>query len=488
MVRILFITLLLFVPEALHASSTEVASEQDYYPISTVTPPDAIKLEVSGIAVLSTNEVAVVNRRGELWRIQNPDSTPNFKLFASGLHEPLGLAWRSNAFYVVQRSELTRIVDNDNDGIADEYQTFAKGWGVTGNYHEYAYGPKFDSAGNAWITLNSTLGKRLVDDFAWRGWGLRVEPDGSWTPISGGMRSPSGLGVNHLDDAFFTDQQGNWVATCSLSHMRTGAFHGHADALKTMSGPVPGFVKPGPLPEDLLLPEAARKVPGLALPAVWFPYRKMGMSATDVTLDNTAGRFGPFTNQLFVGEFVQSRILRVFLEKVGGEYQGACFPFREGFQCGVLRIEFGPDGSMWVGQSNRGWNSFGSRSYGLQRVAWIGTTPFEIATMHALPTGFLLRFTEPVAHESAEDLRTWKLSSYTYEYHSTYGSPEMNTKNVTLSAVNISPDGFEVRLETRGLREGYVHELRAPALRSSSGRQLLHSEAYYTLNRIPRSP
>ena len=46
----------------------------------------------------------------------------------------------------------------------------------------------------------------------------------------------------------------------------------------------------------------------------------------DVVLDNTGGKFGPFARQLFIGEFRLSEN-RVFLEKVGGEYQGACFGF-----------------------------------------------------------------------------------------------------------------------------------------------------------------
>ena len=38
--------------------------------------------------------------------------------------------------------------DTDGDGSADEYLAAAKGWGVSGNYHEYAYGPAFDKDGN----------------------------------------------------------------------------------------------------------------------------------------------------------------------------------------------------------------------------------------------------------------------------------------------------------------------------------------------------
>ena len=48
---------------------------------------------------------------------------------------------------------------------------------------------------------------------------------------------------------------------------------------------------------------------------------------------------------MFVGEFTQAGMNRVFLEKIDGEYQGACFPFRSGFASAVLRMAQGTDGS-----------------------------------------------------------------------------------------------------------------------------------------------
>ena len=84
-----------------------------------------------------------------------------------------------------------------------------------------------------------------------------------------------------------------------------------------------------PLPKNLTVAEAAKLIPAYQLPAVWFPYRKMGMSTTDILADSTKGKFGPFAGQLFCGEFTMSFVSRVFLEKVGGEYQGACFRFRD---------------------------------------------------------------------------------------------------------------------------------------------------------------
>lgn len=475
---------------SLAAVGSLAAAESDYYKLVTYPIPDELKLEVSGLALLPDGRMACAIRKGEIWIIENaesgnPDSV-SYKPFATGLHEPLGLAWRDGAFYVVQRTELTKIRDVDDDGTADEYLTVAKGWGVTGGYHEYAYGPQFDKQGNAWITLNCSIGKGPEPkDNAWRGWSLMVKPDGSWEPVSGGFRSPCGIGMNLDGDIFATDQQGNWFPTCPLIHVRKGAFHGHADALPFCDLPGATFKIEGKLPQKMTVVEAAKRIPEYQLPPVWFPYRKMGMSATDVLCDTTGGKFGPFEGQLFVGEFTMSFMLRVFLEKVNGEYQGACFRFRDGLQSAALRMEWGGDGSMFVGQSNRGWNSLGSRSYGLQRLVWTGKTPFEVKEMRAKHDGFDLVFTEAVDPKAAGDPKAYELSSYTYHFHETYGSEEIDAKACAIRSATVSRDGRSVRLIVDGLRSGYVHELRAAGVSSASGAPLLHDLACYTLNQIP---
>ena len=474
----------------LTAPAALAQSENDYYKMITLPIPSDLKLEVGGLALLPDGRMAAAIRKGEVWIIANayddPPAGVTYKQFAAGLHEPLGLAFRDGDLFLVQRTELTRLRDTSGDGMADQYLTVAKGWGVTGNYHEYAYGPKFDPQGNMWITLNSSIGKRVEpSDDHWRGWGLKVAPDGTWQPVSGGMRSPSGIGVNAEGDAFYTDQQGNWVPTNSLNHMRPGVFHGFVDALQSTGLPGATFHYDGPIPQELPIPEAVKRIPPFDPPAVWFPYRKAGMSATDVLLDSTAGRFGPFAGQFFVGDFTLSLILRTYLEKVNGAYQGACFLFREGFESAVVRMEFGQDGSMFVGMTNRGWNSLGTRSFGLQRLVWTGKTPFEIKTFEARPDGFELSFTKNVNPETAAAPSSYNLSSYTYLYHRTYGSPEIDTKELTVTSATVSGDRLRVRLVVEGLREGYVHELRAEGLRAATGESLLHPAGYYTLNQIP---
>ena len=180
-----------------------------------------------------------------------------------------------------------------------------------------------------------------------------------------------------------------------------------------------------------------------------------------------------------------SALNRVFLEKIKGEYQGACLPFRSGFQSAVLRLGWGRDGSLFVGQSNRGWNSVGTRSYGLQRLVWTGKMPFEIKTMEARPDGFLLTFTKSVDRKCAEAITAYKMSSYTYPYHSTYGGAEIETQQLTIRKATVAADARSVYLSIDGLREGYVHELHVKGMQAADSETLLHEAAYYTLNRIP---
>ena len=185
--------------------------------------------------------------------------------------------------------------------------------------------------------------------------------------------------------------------------------------------------------------EVAPQVPDLKPPAVWLPHSLMGISTSGILADTTRGAFGPFEGQMFVGDQGQSRVMRVFLEKVNGVYQGAAFPFREGFSSGVLRLVWGKDGSMFVGMTSRGWGSTGRQPYGLQRLEWTGLMPFEVKKVEARPDGFELTFTKPVNPELAADPSLYHVTGFTYQYHSTYGSPIINRETAPVRGVHSGP-------------------------------------------------
>jgi hypothetical protein len=211
----------------------------------------------------------------------------------------------------------------------------------------------------------------------------------------------------------------------------------------------------------------------------------MGQSAAGIACDTTGGKFGPFQNQLFVGDQSHSTVMRVFLEKVQGHYQGACFPFRQGFGSGSLSLLMTKDGSLFVGGTNRGWGSRGSKPYSLDRLVWTGKVPFEIHEMRAKPDGFELTFTQEVDPAAAGDPKSYSLETYTYIYQADYGSPEVDRTTPTIKSAAVSADKRSVRLVIDQVQEGHIHELRLAGLRSAMGNPILHPVAYYTLNYVP---
>lgn len=491
------------------------ANEEPYYRLETIPIPEGISLEVGGLAFwpdegrastasskaegpVPGGTLLVATRRGDVWTVRKPEpassrSSPaphegvgpppltaggfQWRLFASGLHEPLGV-WpgKVGEIFVVQRPELTRIRDTDGDGRADSFEAICAAWGISGNYHEFAFGPVRDAEGSFWGTLNlahheAEFGE--MDSIApFRGWTFKVTAKGEFTPWSVGLRSPNGIGIAPKGDIFYTDNQGGWVGTSFLAHVTRGAFHGHPAGLRwdtSFRG------DPGKTPLNEL--DAKRK-----RPAVLFPHGAMGQSPSQPLWDTTAGKFGPFAGQVFVGDQTKSTVMRASLEKVAGEWQGACYPFRAGFQCGNNRLAFGADGSLWVGQTERGWGAVGGKPWGLERLAWTGRVPMEIHTMSLTKTGFDLVFTKPVDPGSVR-APAFSMQRYFYEYHKAYGSPQMDVAPVAVREARVSADRRRVSLTLPALTAERIYELHIQGLRAADGSELLHPVAYYTLNR-----
>ena len=231
--------------------------------------------------------------------------------------------------------------------------------------------------------------------------------------------------------------------------------------------------------------EYSKKQAGIKPPSVWFPHTLMGISTSDIILINN-DEFGPFEGQLLVADQGHSKIMRVVQEKINGVYQGACFPFREGFASGILRMEWGPDNSIYVGQTNRGWASTGKASFALERLIYNGNLPFEMKTIKAMKDGFSIEFTQPVNRATAANPESYAINDFTYKYHHVYGSPVTDLQTRTVYKVEVAQDGKSVRLFVEGLRAGYINEIKAEGVKNDQGNKLLHNFAYYTLNEIPQ--
>ncbi len=472
-------------------SDALVAAENRMWQRTPLPVPEGIILEVSGILPVAGQRLLVTTRRGEVWWIDgayDADPKPRYTLFAQGLHEPLGIiAAPSGGYYVAQRQELTRLVDTNSDGRADVFQTVAK-LPISGSYHEYAFGPVLAPNGNLRVTLNVAFGGSTQAPVPWRGWMVEITPDGQLTPIASGLRSPAGFAVSSQGEWFSTDNQGEWVGSGKITHIESGDFLGHPAGLAWSK--LPGStvkVRPENISDfEQPMHVVAQNVPGLKPPAVWLPHTILGISNSGMIEDLSGGKFGPFAGQFYVGDQGQSKLIRVSLEKVAGVWQGAAYSFREGFDSGILRMAIGENATMFVGESARGWGSVGPKQYGIERVTWTGQTPFEIKEIKAQPDGFLLTFTQPVDRATAENLASYSLAGFTYNYHTAYGAAPVNRMVCPIQKIVVAPDGLSVRLAAQCLREGYIHEVKVSGVRAATGGSaVLHPVAYYTLNRLP---
>ncbi|MEX0779405.1 MAG: plastocyanin/azurin family copper-binding protein [Balneolales bacterium] len=463
-------------------------SESDYYTINPLPVSDDIVLEAGGVTFNEDGQLAVTTRRGEVWLISNPESdNPSYDRFAQGLHEPLGIAYKDGAYIIAQRGELTKLTDSNNDGKADIFETIYR-WPLTGNYHEYSYGPKFLPNGDMLVTLNlSWIGKgaSLTD---WRGWMLQITEDGEMTPFAAGLRSPMGFQVTADGDVFYAENQGDWIGSGWITHLERGDFAGNPEGLKWShlpGSPIDLKMEDIDDTEGLSMYEQAKNIPELKLPTVWFPHTIMGISTADILEIESDQQVGPFAGQLLVADQGHSKIMRVSLEEVNGEYQGAVFGFREGFSSGVIKLEWGPNDEIYTGMTSRGWSSTGESYYGIDRMVWNGETPFEMHSIKAESNGFTVNFTKPVEEETAADINSYQITDFTYKYHRDYGSPVIKREGRAISNIEVADDKRSVRLYVQGLREGFINEVKAEGVQSDQGTGLLHPVGYYTLNSLP---
>src|SRR5690606_34930110 len=116
---------------------------------------------------------------------------------ASGLAEPLELKVVDGRILVLQKHELTELIDHDGDLVTDEYRTVCNAWGATPNFHEFAFGLAYKD-GYLYATLATAIlpgGASANPQNHDRGKVIRIQPDtGAIEFVASGLRTPNGIG------------------------------------------------------------------------------------------------------------------------------------------------------------------------------------------------------------------------------------------------------------------------------------------------------
>jgi cytochrome c len=384
------------------------------------------------------------------------------KRIASGLAEPLGIEVVNGEIYVLQKQELTKLIDHDGDGIIDEYRTICNSWGATADFHEFSFGLVYKE-GYFYATLSMAM--RLTPDqkqLPDRGRTIRISPNGSFESVNFGLRTPNGIGLGVDNELFVLDNQGQWLPGNKLIHVREGDFNGMGWGWLDESAPMP------------------RMVP----PAIWLPENEIANSPSEPVLIKE----GTYKGQMLHGDVTHGGIKRDFLEKINGRYQGAVFRFSQGFAAGVNRLRWGPDGALYVGEVGMapgGW-SWQNQTSGLQKLTYNGRGTFEMLAVRAKPQGFEIEFTQPLSKEAIPEMKNLLIQQWWYQPTPRYGGPKMDYEDLKATRLTLSEDGTRLYLEIPNLQKEHVVYFRLPdELKSASGQSLWTSEAWYTLNSIP---
>lgn len=429
--------------------------------------PAGFQPRVGGMDFLPDGRLALStwDAEGAVWIMGNLSGPGAVTLqkFASGLGEPLGLKVHNGSIYVTQKQEVTKLTDLDSDGVADEYEAIAHGWPASFNYHEFSFN-LVRKDGYFWITTSVPL---KTGDSAYlpgsqpsypvpNGPGslMRIdEAARTWQIMASGLRTPNGLGIGMDGEMFGGDNQGCWMPSSRINHIRPGEFYGHMEN-----------------PTDATPYKA---------PALWLPHGEISNSPAQPVLIPS----GAYTGQMLFAELTHGGINRVFMEKIKGEYQGAVFQFTQGLETGMNRLAWGPDGSLYAGglgaAGNWNWNG---KTFGLQKLQPNGNTTFEIHSIRSRADGFIVEFTQPVPFAVCSDPANYQIQQYSYNPTISYGGAKVGITSRTITDIGVSQDRRKVFLSIPSLQNGKVTYFRLKNFVNDHAIAPWATEAWYTLN------
>ncbi len=456
--------------------------------------PPGVEVPVGGLGTLPDGRLVVASfdaRRlrapvpqdepdGELWLFSNlNDDDPaaiQRELIAEELYEPAGVCVVDESIFVSQRDEITRF---DFKAAAGRWQptTIATGW-ESNDFHALSFGLIHEAGqgghpGYLLMARGTGLGLRKNPPNHGAVWRIDLsKPAGeNLQAITGGHRTPNGIGFGPEGEIYVTDNQGEFTPANELNRVVEGSFYGFRQSTRKGGAA-------SPFQDQETTP-----------PAVFLPQDEIGNSPSEPLLIPNGW---PYAGQILVGDVKYGGVNRVFLEKINGVWQGAAFRFTQGLEAGINRMAFSADGSLFVGgiggdhSSTWNWvNPKGKKTYqGLQRLKPNGQLVFDLQQVEVTRKGLRVRFTKPIDKQWLGSTSNYRVSQWRYEPTPNYGGPKIEEREIYVTRAVPAKDLMAVDLEIEGRKTGHVIHLVADP-QAEDGSQLWSTEAWYTLWEIP---
>lgn len=451
----------------------KIGTEDGPYQVDTLTEPFPNPYNVStflgGFDFLPDGRAAVCTFHGDVWLVSGINDTLEkltWKRFATGLFQPLGLKVVKGDIYVAGRDQITRLKDLNNDSEADYYENFNNDTVVTPNYHEFVLDLHTDSKGNFYYAKGAPWEPNVTSPH--QGTILKVSPDGKKMEVfATGLRAPNGMTVGPDDTVLVGDNQGHWMPSSKLNLVKPGAFMGmvpaaqksltlrHADGKEITGNPSdPEFRKANKMKgwdKEMPIPTSYDE------PIAWVPMRWDNSSGGQVYV--TSDTWGPWKGAPLFMSYGKCLLYGVMTEQVGGTTQAALVPFGLKFTSGIMRGRFNAkDGQLYLA-GLKGWQNSASRDGGLYRVRYTGKSVTMPVKTRTGKNGIQLTFATELDAKTAEDVQSYSVELWNYNYSGAYGSAELSVKTpgkaghdkLKVKSAKLSADRKTLLLEVDGL-------------------------------------
>ena len=391
---------------------------------------------------------AVCTWNGDVWLVKGINKTLGkltWQRIASGLFQPLGLKIVNEKVYVACRDQIVRLQDFNGDGDTDFLENFNNDHQVTEHFHEFAAGLQTDHAGNFYYAKCACHGRTAV--VPQHGTVLKVSPDGLKTDIvAHGFRSMNGMFVDDDGTCIVTDQEGHWTPKNRINWVRPGKFYGNMWAYDH--------------------PESGADTE-MEQPIVWIE-NKMDRSPAEM-VRVPKGSWGALQGSLLNISYGMGQIFVVPYEKAGDAMQGGvvALPLPL-FPTGIMRGRFHPKDRQLYTCGLFGWAGNRTADGGFFRVRNTGKPSYMPIEIHAKTNGMQLRFTDALDSTSAQDVKSYTVSTWAIKRAAKYGSSQTNKKTLNVKSARLASDRKTVFLELPEIQPTQCMEIKI-SIRGADG-------------------
>jgi hypothetical protein len=429
---------------------------------------------------------ALCTHDGDIWIVSGIDDqleNLQWRRYASGGYETLGLVIVNDIIYTSGRDQITRYHDFNNDGEADYYENFNNQFMSTEGFHEFVFDLQTDKKGNFYFAkanpVNSggggfgnqkaSLGNGTVCSHS--GCLFKLSKDGRKLEIMArGFRAPNGIGVSRDGQVTTSDNEGTWVPTTPINWVQQpGQFCGVSNNLTARL-------------------VAERFVP----PLCWLPKSYDNSGGGQIWVGSS--KWGPFQGELLHESYGQSSLFLVMKEPLSmGGMQGGVVKFPLKFTSSVMRARFHPkDGQLYIAGLSE-WQSNAAKITGFDRVRFTGKPVYSVRGLKVVSSGVELTFTQPLDSTAAADAQNFSGKRWNYARTENYGSPEFSVADskkksrdsLNITGTRLSRDGKTVTIEIADFKPVMQQSVKFN-LKAADGTPIAQ-EVMHTIHQIPAS-